>query len=225
MSWRTLRLLAAFSALVAIGVPACGGSASDSRPSAGNAAGGGGTSTMGRGGMSGAGGTPAAPTPVPCGNKSCAGIVLPVLNLPVEGCCADEATNRCGLDASVLEMFGPTFSQACQPLAQPGNVDSACPDSPSTPVTGTALSISFRGCCRADHICGYQLDTIAGVLQLGLGCVDSAPFLDGGTPQACQTGAAGAGGVGGDQGAAGAGGDESGIAGGAGDFASAGAAG
>jgi hypothetical protein len=232
MSWRVLRLLGACSVLVAIGASACGGSSSDSHPSSGNAgaggsdpraaAGSGGRSTIGRAGASGAAGTPVAPVPVTCGKASCAGVVLPVLNLPVQGCCADERTNHCGLDSSVLEMFGPTFSEPCQPLAQPGKVDTACPDSPAAPVTGTGLSVSFRGCCRADHVCGYQLDTVGGILQLGLGCVDSAPFLDGGAPQACgDTGAAGAGGEGN---SAGAGGDSSGMAGAAGEAASGGAA-
>jgi hypothetical protein len=149
--------------------------------------------------------------------------VLPVLDLPVQGCCADEATSQCGLDASVLQMFGPTFSETCQPLAQPGAADPACPDSPATPVEGTGLSISFPGCCRPDHVCGYRLDTVGGVLQLGLGCVDSSPFLDGATAQSC--GELGAAGAGGDSSGAGAGGDSSGVAAGGDSSAMAGAPG
>ncbi len=91
-------------------------------------------------------------------------------------------------------MFGPTFPVVCQPLAQPGVLDTACPDSPMTPVTGTGVSIHFPGCCRAGGTCGYQLDTIGGIFRLGLGCVDSTPFLEGGAPPSCgDAGMAGAG--------------------------------
>jgi hypothetical protein len=63
-----------------------------------------------------------------------------------------------------------------------------------TPVTGTGVSIHFPGCCRAGGTCGYQLDTIGGLFRLGLGCVDSTPFLEGGAPLSCgATGSAGAG--------------------------------
>lgn len=105
-------------------------------------------------------------------------------------------------------MFGTSFAEACQPLAQPGTADASCPTSAKVPVQGTGLEIQFPGCCRADHTCGYQLDKIAGVFTIGLGCVDSSTFLDGGTPQAC--GDLGAAGAGGDSGAAG---ESSGAAG------------
>jgi len=109
-------------------------------------------------------------------------------------------------------MFGPTFPDACQPLAQPGEPDASCPDSPMQAVSGSALVIAFPGCCRPNHTCGYQLDTIGGFVPLGLGCVDSSPFLDGGTPTAC-----------GDLGAGGSAG--AGASGGAGEEPAAGAAG
>ncbi len=94
-------------------------------------------------------------------------------------------------------MFGPTFAEPCQPLAQPGVKDATCPNSAATPVSGTALTIKFPGCCRSNGQCGYQLDSIGGVIALGLGCVDSAPFLDGGTPASCGDNAGGSGGEGG----------------------------
>ncbi|HYP76007.1 MAG TPA: hypothetical protein VER12_08635 [Polyangiaceae bacterium] len=212
MSLRILRLVGACSLLAAFGAPACGGSASDSHSSAGSPGNGGGAAHAGSGsggngtiGRAGAAAAGAPPAPVACGSKSCSGLVLPVLDLPVSGCCAERATNQCGLDSSVLEMLGgPTFDESCQPLAQPGTADTTCPDSPSAPVANLGISISFPGCCRANHTCGYQFDTIGGAFRLGLGCVDSAPFLDGDTPQAC--GESGAAGAGGDSGGSGAGG-------------------
>ncbi|HEY3255463.1 MAG TPA: hypothetical protein VGJ91_16000 [Polyangiaceae bacterium] len=120
----------------------------------------------------------------------------------------------------MVSMFGATFSEACQPLAQPGTQDAACPQSPMAPIQGTGLQISFPGCCRANHTCGYQLDTIAGAVALGLGCVDATPFLAGEAPQSCAE--AGAGGAGGDSSVAGAGGDSR-IAGAGGDSSGAGA--
>ncbi len=140
--------------------------------------------------------------PVTCGTSSCNDDVINIPNAPsfdIPACCSDEASSKCGLDSSFLAMFGPTFSVACQPLAQPGTPDASCPDSPSSPVTGTSFVISFQGCCRANHTCGYDLDKIGGLFPLGLGCVDSTPFLDGGTPQACgDSGGAGQGGAGGE---------------------------
>jgi hypothetical protein len=134
-----------------------------------------------------------------CGTKTCTGVTIPqAQNFAIPACCADDASSKCGLDSTFLSMFGPTFSDPCQPLAQPGTLDKSCPASPKSPVQGTALTISFPGCCRADHTCGYQLDTIGGLIRLGLGCVDSAPFLDGGTPSECGQAAGGQGGAGGE---------------------------
>jgi hypothetical protein len=64
-------------------------------------------------------------------------------------------------------------------------LDTSCPDSAKTPVTGSTLEIQFPGCCRDNGTCGYLLDKLGGLFQLGLGCVDSSPFLDGGTPSKC----------------------------------------
>jgi hypothetical protein len=83
------------------------------------------------------------------------------------------------------------------------------------------------GCCRPDGSCGVMLNAVTtgnGLIplaQLGLGCVDAAPFFPGEEPVACgQTGSGGAG-----QGGAGDGsaGDEtSGGAGSGGDAGSGG---
>jgi hypothetical protein len=156
--------------------------------------------------------------------------MVPVVGF-IPPCCADAKTSQCGLDSSELASFGPTFPVTCQPLGQPGAKDPACPNSPETPVEGTGLSLSFPGCCRPNHTCGYQLDTVGGVIALGLGCVDASPFLDGEAPQTCgdQGGSAGAGGdngYAGESSAGGAGGDSSGVTvGAAGDSGSGGTGG
>ena len=129
--------------------------------------------------------------------------MLPFVNVPIPGCCADAKTSHCGLDSSALDTSGMmTFADACQPLDQPGTVDESCPKSPKVPVPNTGLNVELPGCCRPDHTCGYDLDTIGGVVKLGLGCVDAGQFGEGGAPPSC-----------GEQGAAGAGGDSSGAAG------------
>jgi len=236
MAWRILRLLTACSVLVAVGAPACGGSSSETRASAGNVgvggngaragAANGGSGPIGRAGAAstaGTAGTAPAPTPVACGNTLCDGVVLPFVNVPIPGCCADAKTSRCGLDSSALDMSGMmTFAEACQPLDQPGTTDESCPQSPKVPVPNTGLTVELPGCCRPDHTCGYELDTIGGVVKLGLGCVDANQFGDGGTAQSCGAGAAGAGG---DNGGAGAGGDTSGVAGATGDSGAGGTSG
>ena len=239
MSWRAVRLLGACGVLVVVsGAPACGGNASD--PNRGSGSGGSGGSgsgaragngssgsSIGRAGSAGTAATPEQPTPIRCGSARCSGVVLPApISFPIPGCCADASTNHCGLDSSVLATVAPIFSEACQPLAQPGTIDASCPVSPKVPLQDSGLTIDFPGCCRPDHTCGYMLDSIAGVFKVGLGCVDSSPFLDGGTPATCgETGAAGAAGAAGDGSGAGAGGDSSGVGGTAGDTASAGVGG
>src|SRR4051812_30772754 len=121
MSWRTLRLMCACGVLAALGAPACGGNASDSPVgSAGNAGrAGAGNSGAGQVARAGSAGTAAQPPPVECGRKTCSAVMIPVLGF-VPPCCSDPSTGQCGLDSSVLATFGPTFSDACQPLAQPG---------------------------------------------------------------------------------------------------------
>ena len=184
--------------LTAVLAPACGGSSSNPSTSTGGNAG------AGVGGKTSSGGGPSKPAPVECGKKACSGVVIPVQNFTIPGCCADPKTEQCGLDSSVLAAFGPTFPVACQPLAQPGVLDKTCPDSASTPVDGLPFAISFKGCCRPNNSCGYDLNTIGGFVPLGLGCVDSSPFLDGGSPASCgDIGSGGDGGAGGVTGSAG----------------------
>jgi hypothetical protein len=213
MFLRAVRILVAGALVAAVAVPACGNS-SDSSPSgsggggSGGAAGGG----VGRGGSSGHGGAPNS-GPVVCGSKMCPSDTLSIPGTsPVTfpACCSNASTNACGLDTTFLSMFGPSFPDPCQPRDQPGQRDPACPDSTKTPVQGTPYSISFHGCCRAEtHTCGYDLAKLVDIFPLGLGCVDSSPFLEGGTPASCgesaggQGGAAAAAGTGGAPGSAG----------------------
>jgi len=64
---------------------------------------------------------------------------------------------------------------------------------------GTSYSISFHGCCRAEtKTCGYDLTKLVDIFPLGLGCVDSSPFLEGGSPAACGEAAGGQGGAAGE---------------------------
>lgn len=184
MSWRTLRIACVCGLVTAAAASACGGNSSNSGiASSGGAA--------GLAGAAGTAGKAAIPAPVACGTKSCAAVVIPVQDFTIPGCCADAATNQCGLDSTVLTAFGPTFSEACQPLTQPGALDAQCADSVTTEVQG-GFKIFFKGCCRGNHTCGYMLDKLGGLFPLGLGCVDSAPFLDGGTPSACGDSSGGA---------------------------------
>lgn len=157
------------------------------------------------------------PPTVACGTATCKAVTIPIQNFTIPACCADAATNHCGLDATPLAVFGATFTQTCQPLAQPGTLDAECTDSPTIVVQGTNLP-PLPGCCRPSGTCGYQLDKVAGLFQIGLGCVDSAPFLDGGPPVSCGNAAggesgAGQGGSAGDTSLAGAGPGQGGTAG------------
>lgn len=172
MLWRTLRSAAVLGVISVAVASACGGNSSSPAPDT-------------QGGGAGKTATGGAPSTTKCGTATCKAVVLPVGDFTIPPCCADEATSQCGLDSSVLAMFGPTFPDACQPLNQPGNLDAHCADSQKTPVAGTSLEIQFQGCCRDNGSCGYMLDKLAGLFPLGLGCVDSAPFIDGGTPAQC----------------------------------------
>jgi hypothetical protein len=213
MLLRAVRAVVASALITAVAVSACGNTSSDS----------GTTSNAGASGSAGSGGSSgsAGAETVACGTSTCTSVPIVIPNaaaLTIPACCSDVSTNHCGLDSSFLAMFGPTFPIACQPTEQPGKLDSTCPDSVKTPITGTQQSIYFPGCCRANGTCGYQLDTLGGIFRLDLGCVDSTPFLDGGTPQSCGD-SAGAG-----QGGA-AGAASSGSAGAAGEIAAGGVAG
>lgn len=158
-----------------------------------------------------------------CGGDSCkSAAVGPVF---IDPCCADDS---CGLSTGFLALVGANFADECQPKGQVGEVDEACPTSaPSAvPFNGAMLPINgFVGCCRENGKCGVVVDDVtspalgtAPVANLGLGCVDAAPFFPGKTPAACggSSGGAGSGGAGGADGLGGAGGELLGGAGGAG---------
>jgi hypothetical protein len=150
----------------------------------------GGTSGSGTGGS---GGAPVKPDPIACGADTCDPVTLPFDPKYIAPCCADG--NVCGLDATPLAKYGFMLNETCQALHQPGELDPSCPDSAELMIptsAGTLTAPGFPGCCRADtHTCGYQMDKAALVVTLGLGCVDSTPFLEGGAPSPC--GSAGAG--------------------------------
>jgi len=205
MFLRAMRVLFAGALVAAVAVPACGNT-SDSGPTTPTAGSGGasGSSTAGAGGAVSHGGSNTGEggavdtAPVACGSKVCASQTLSIPTAPpltLAACCSDASSSTCGLDTTFLSMFGPSFANPCQARDQPGSRDTACPDSTSTPVQGTAYSISFHGCCRAETgTCGYDLAKVVDIFPLGLGCVDSAPFLEGGSPLPCgDTGTAGAG--------------------------------
>ena len=137
--------------------------------------------------VAGASGNP-ADNPVSCGTTSCNAV--DVVWYPISPCCADAASNHCGLDLSSMSRYGLKFSDACQPTAQPGSLDANCPNVHGA-VSGAYLSINFPGCCRPNHTCGYMVDKIGDSVPpgvtLGIGCVDSAALLNGGGrgPVAC----------------------------------------
>lgn len=195
--------------LSAFGVAnACGSSESSGHGTSDDGAGGGGgagarATTGGQSGTGseagGAGGQATRGSDAVCGGTQCDALDLPFPDAPpVSACCPDgEEVASCGLDSSGLEMLGVSFEDPCQPLDQPGEADEACPDSPSVSIPDTPISgITFVGCCREEtHSCGYLVNDVLGILQVGLGCVDSAPFLDGGAPESCESSAGGAGGA------------------------------
>jgi hypothetical protein len=203
MFWRALRVAFSCAVVAAIAAPACGGSSSsDGQGQAGGAGSGAGGSAAGSGPSGGAGrnngtaGKPGTPTPVPCGAEMCKGISLPQAQLEVPGCCADAKTNTCGIDTSGLPNTGGQALPACQPVAPAGKPDTTCPSSPAIPLMG--ISVTAPGCCQPSGVCGYDLDRVGGFISLGLGCLDSSQFLDGGASLHCGGGVGtGDGGMGG----------------------------
>jgi hypothetical protein len=175
---RSLFFTRSFVLALALGAPAvaasCGG---DSESKSGGTGGGGG----------GAGMLP-KPEPIECGSETCTPLDDPILSVlkqpPIPPCCAEG--DQCGLDSSRLADFGLSFSEVCQPKHQPGEENADCPESaPLMPPGSTVMLGSFKGCCRTEtKSCGYLL-VIPGLLDTQLGCVDSAPFLEGGAPPSC----------------------------------------
>ncbi len=176
----------------------CGGSSSEQPAGTGGSSSAGSPGTGGStGGLSGTAGM-APNEPITCGADTCQPVSIPVAPNYIAPCCADG--DVCGLDATPLTKFGFDLNPPCQPLHQPGDLDDSCPPSAELMVPSSSGPIKgpgFPGCCRADtHTCGYQMDKALLVISLGLGCVDSSPFLEGGAPMPCGNGAAGAAGTG-----------------------------
>jgi hypothetical protein len=180
---RALRQLRTLGIVVSLGMgfaaASCGGDSKDETPPPAN------------------GGAPSELEPIQCGADTCEGVDVPISGYaPLEPCCAEG--DKCGLDSSFLSAFGIMFSEACQPKHQPGVPGQGCPDSAKPTFAGSTVDIpAFPGCCRLEsHTCGYVLDSLLGTfIKADLGCVDSTPFLDGGTAQDCDpgNGSAGAG--------------------------------
>lgn len=141
------------------------------------------------------GGSTSELEPILCGSDTCEGVLVPITGYDsLEPCCAEG--DKCGLDSSFLSSFGIMFSETCQAKHQPGVVGQGCPESPKPMFAGASVNIDpFPGCCRLDtHTCGYVLDSaLGGLIKPELGCVDSTPFLDGGTAQDCDPGEGSAG--------------------------------
>jgi hypothetical protein len=127
----------------------------------------------------------AADALVRCGMATCMPRSVLVLDLPA--CCANGA---CGLDvtkgAQLAMGAGINLPlTGCHALAQPGPEDPRCPEF-STSVGMT--TIRWNGCCRPSGSCGYHASLqIPGLLDDGpdFGCINAAPFLDGGTARPC----------------------------------------
>jgi len=152
----------------------------------------------GSGGSGGKGGSGGVPVAIECASETCEPLPLPFDLGTVAPCCTDE--NGCGLDSSFLTDYGgPMFSEVCQARDQPGERDSECPMSAPLMRPELALPVTFDGCCRVETgTCGYMLDhLLTEAIPLGLGCIDSQPFLEGGASQPCTPGAGGDNGSGG----------------------------
>jgi hypothetical protein len=205
-------LILSFLSVGAFATPACGGSDEDEGGPAAGSGGKGGSAgssagTSGKGGTSGAGGSAEGGmvSTKDCKGQMCKGAELPaIIQMAVPGqtevapCCAGANGDKCGLDTSLLEQLGVRFPEVCQEKNQPGNEDANCPKQ-TFAIMGFNLSIP--GCCRPNGKCGYLANKIGvpGVaeVQFDLGCVDSTPFLDGGTAPDCSGGGDGSGGSGG----------------------------
>lgn len=208
ISFAKILTLGCFALLLPV---ACGDDDDDGNP--GPSGGSAGTAGQGVGGGEAggdAGGAPGAPTipgtsdeseTIECGGDDCAstGTLLPTLY--INPCCTAGA-NTCGVDSGFLTLLGTNLNGACLPKDQPGELDSACPDSEETsvPFNGQMVGVEgFKGCCRPNNTCGFLVDAIATDLGVftspELGCVDSAAL--GGPNVKCGEGAGGAGGAGG----------------------------
>jgi hypothetical protein len=179
------------------------------------------------------------PKTISCGsNCTSATLGFGTAVIYIDPCCTGEDQSICGIDTTFLSPTGTNSAMTCEPRNQPGAVDAACPSPPPAmiPVMGTTATLDpMPGCCRAETgTCGVLVNRVTagnGLLplaDLGLGCVDAAPFFPGQTAMTCGGGGAGGmGGTPGTGGVAGMGGNgaASGTAGDGGAIGEAGAAG
>lgn len=204
--------------LICLALPvACGDDETDPPAKAGSGNSAGESGAAGEGGSGGGGGT--APTLPPglsatpsmkacdAADDPCASAPLLGGSINVDPCCT--AADTCGLSTGFLQTASGGFAVKCQALAQAADdSDDSCPDSAAVmvplPSGVTAPLTPLPGCCRADTgTCGFVLDEASimglGPLgNLGLGCVDAAPFLAAGDEAAaCGSGSGGSGGSGG----------------------------
>ncbi|MDF3069655.1 MAG: hypothetical protein K0R38_5256 [Polyangiaceae bacterium] len=145
-------------------------------------------------------GTSDSSTTTQCGGDECTSTETVLPTLFIDPCCT--AATTCGVDSGFLTLLGTDLKGACLPQNQPGELDSACPDSPanSVPFNGQSVGVkAFKGCCRAaTNTCGFLVNDIVTDIfgpftSPELGCVDSAAFT-GEAGEACGEGAGGAGG-------------------------------
>ena len=124
--------------------------------------------------------------PIECQSETCTPLDVPdaLKQADIPACCAENG--ECGLDSSRLSDYGLSFNEVCQPKHQPGEANADCPDSAPLMLPGTTVTLgALKGCCRTEtSSCGYLL-VIGGLIDTELGCVDSAPFLEGGAPPSC----------------------------------------
>jgi hypothetical protein len=145
------------------------------------------------------------PKTIECGgNCSSATLGVATLSYYVDPCCGGENRDQCGIDTTFIAATGTGSS--CALKNEPGELDGACPSSNSTAIPGMSTPLMFDpllGCCRPDGSCGVMLNRVTtggGVIslaQLGLGCVDAAPFFPGEPPVRCGQSASGGEGGGG----------------------------
>lgn len=175
----------------ALALISCGGDSDRRDASSTDAGSGAGGESASGGSGSGSGGGQGTPGPVPCGVELCQPLVFGPLP-PAPACCADESESLCGLDTSLLASFSAVPTRDCEPFEQPGPLDRGCPESAPFD-TGSGIQVPpFAGCCsETTGACGYFVDRVL-LFPIGLGCIDSAPFLDGEPPAPCGGGTGGA---------------------------------
>jgi hypothetical protein len=218
------------------------GGASGSAGGSTTAAGAGGTTAGGAGRSASAGaaggltlppGISDVPKTIECdGDCSSATLGVATASFYLDPCCGGENHDQCGVDTTFLSPAGAGSS--CEPRNQPGSLDTACPSSSAAAMPGMSTGLTFDplpGCCRPDGSCGIMLNAVTAggglipLAQLGLGCVDAAPFFPGEEPVTCGPSGSGGAGGGAGQGGAGDGGAGNETSGGAGSSGDAGSAG